>query len=150
MTTMFPSKVPVRQAWGFLNGTVVANLPIMQKTQETQIWSLGQEDLLQEEMATHSSILSWEIPWTEESGGLQSMGSVRVGHNWARMRQAYFNIQMASIILWKINLLYVKELIFQNWLSMPSCIENSCSNVGYKLLGRLVHVTQVNWLQIPN
>ena len=43
-------------------------------TQETQVRSLGQEDLLGEEMATHSSILAWRIPWTEEPGGLQSMG----------------------------------------------------------------------------
>ena len=43
--------------------------------------SLGWEDPLEEEMATHSSILAWETPWTEESGGLQSMGSQRVGHD---------------------------------------------------------------------
>ena len=43
--------------------------------QQTQVWSLGWEDPLEEEMATHSSILAWEIPWTEETGGLQSMGS---------------------------------------------------------------------------
>ena len=49
----------------------------------TWVWSLGREDPLEEEMATHSSILAWEIPWTEESGGLQSMGSPRVGHVWA-------------------------------------------------------------------
>ena len=49
--------------------------------QETQIHSLGQEDALEEEMATHSSILAWGIPWTEEPGGLQSMGSQRVGHS---------------------------------------------------------------------
>ena len=42
---------------------------------------LGQEDLLEEEMAAHSNILAWRIPWTEEPGGLQSMGSQRVGHN---------------------------------------------------------------------
>ena len=47
----------------------------MQETQETQVWSLGQEDPLEEEMATHFSILAWEIPWTEKPGGLQSMGS---------------------------------------------------------------------------
>ena len=46
----------------------------MQEMQETGIWSLGQEDTLEKEMATHSSILAWEIPWTEEPGGLQSMG----------------------------------------------------------------------------
>ena len=47
------------------------------------VQSLGQEDPLEKEMATHSSILAWEIPWAEEPGGLQSMGSQRVGHNWA-------------------------------------------------------------------
>ena len=47
----------------------------MQETQETRVQSLGWEDSLEEGMATHSSILAWEIPWTEEPGGLQSMGS---------------------------------------------------------------------------
>ena len=59
----------------------------MQEMQETQIGSLGQEDPLEEGVATHSSILAQRIPWTEEPGGLQSMGSQRVGHNlsdWAR------------------------------------------------------------------
>ena len=48
---------------------------------ETWVLSLGQEDPLEKEMATHSSILAWEIPWTEELGRLQSIGSLRVGHN---------------------------------------------------------------------
>ena len=52
----------------------------MQETQEMQVRSLGQKDPL-EEMATHSSILAWEIPWTEELGGLQSKGSQRVRHD---------------------------------------------------------------------
>ena len=56
----------------------VKNLPVMR---ETWIQSLGQEDPLEKKIATHSSILAWEIPWTEEPGGLQSMGSQRVGHN---------------------------------------------------------------------
>ena len=51
---------------------MVKNLPAMG---ETQVQPLSQEDPLEEEMATHSSILAWEIPWTEEAGGLQSMGS---------------------------------------------------------------------------
>ena len=54
----------------------------MQETQESQVRSLGQEDALEEEMATHCIILAWKIPWTEEPGGLQSMGSHRVGHDW--------------------------------------------------------------------
>ena len=53
----------------------------MQETQETRVQSLGQEDPLEEEMATHSSILAWRIPWTEEPGGLQSMGFQRVEHD---------------------------------------------------------------------
>ena len=53
----------------------------LQETQETQVRSLGWEDPLEEEMATHSCILAWRIPWTKEPGGLQSMGSQRLGHN---------------------------------------------------------------------
>ena len=49
--------------------------------QETQVRSLGREDPLEKDMATHSSILAWKIPWLEEPGRLQSMGSQRVGHN---------------------------------------------------------------------
>ena len=60
---------------GLPGGSVVKNLPAMQ---ETQVRSLGQEDSLEEGMATHPSILVWEIPGTEEPGGLQSMASQRV------------------------------------------------------------------------
>ena len=56
------------------------NLPAMQ---EIQVQSLGWENLLEKGMVTHSSILAWRIPWTEEPGGLQSMGSQRVGHDQA-------------------------------------------------------------------
>ena len=51
--------------------------------QETQVRSLGQEDPLEEGMAAHSSILAWTIPWTEEAGGLPSIGSQRVGHDYS-------------------------------------------------------------------
>ena len=57
---------------------MVKNLPA---TWETWVQSLGLEDPLQKEMATHSSILAWRIPWTEEPGGLQSVGSQRIGHD---------------------------------------------------------------------
>ena len=56
---------------GFPGGSVVKNLPAKQ---ETQVQSLDQKDPLEKEMATYSSILTWEIPWTEEPGGLQSVG----------------------------------------------------------------------------
>ena len=57
---------------------MVTNLPAVQ---ETQVRSLGQEVPLEKEMATHSSIPAWRIPWTEEPGRLQSVGSQRVGHD---------------------------------------------------------------------
>ena len=59
---------------------LLKNLPSMK---ETWVRSLGWEDPLEKEMATHSSILAWRIPWMEEPGGLQSTGSQRVGHDWA-------------------------------------------------------------------
>ena len=60
---------------------MVKNLPAMQETQETQVRSLGQEDPLEKEMATHTSILAWSIPMAEEPGRLRSIGSQRVRHN---------------------------------------------------------------------
>ena len=55
----------------------------MQDTQETEVQSLDWEDPWEQEMATCSNSLAWKIPWTEDPGRLQSMGSQRVGHNWA-------------------------------------------------------------------
>ena len=60
---------------------VVKNLPTKAGDLRTQVLSLGQEDPLEEGMAIYSSILAWRIPWAEEPGGLQSMGSQRVGHD---------------------------------------------------------------------
>ena len=63
--------------------------------QETLVRSLGREDILEKEMTTHSSILAWEIPWTEKPGGLQSMGSQKVGHNLAtKQHQQHSNKSM--------------------------------------------------------
>ena len=64
-------------SWVSLLTQMVKNLPAVG---ETWVLSLGREDPLEEGMATHSGILAWRIPWTEEHGGLQSMGSQRVGH----------------------------------------------------------------------
>ena len=60
---------------------MVKNLPAMKETQDMLVQSLGREDSLEEGMATHSSILAWRIPWTEEPGGLQSIGSQGVEHD---------------------------------------------------------------------
>ena len=69
---------------GFPDGSTVKNLPAMQ---ETQVQSLGQEVPLDKEMATHSSILAWEIPGTEEPGGPQSMGLQRAAHDLETQQQ---------------------------------------------------------------
>ena len=83
-----PSIMSITKSWQYyllvffllasLRSQMVKNLPAVQ---ETQVQSLGWEDPLEKEMETHSSILAWEIPWTEEPGGLQSTGSQRVRHN---------------------------------------------------------------------
>jgi len=65
--------------WASLVAHSVKNLP---EVQETRVQSLGWEDPLEKEMATHSNILAWKISWPEEPGGLQSMGSQRVAHDW--------------------------------------------------------------------
>ena len=70
---------PLHYSLASLMAQLVKNLSTIW---ETCVQSLGWEDPLEKGMATHSSILAWRIPWTEETSGLQSMGSQRVGHNW--------------------------------------------------------------------
>ena len=72
----------------FPGGSVVKNLPAKQ---EILVWFLGQEDPLEKEMANRFSISAWEIPWTKDPGRLQSMGSQRVGYNWATKQQQMKN-----------------------------------------------------------
>ena len=68
---------PLQYSWASLVAQMVRNTPA---TWETWVRSVGWEDPLKEGVATHSSSLAWEIPWTEDSGGLESMGSHKVGH----------------------------------------------------------------------
>ena len=68
-------------AYSFYGLPVAQTVKILPAMQETWVQSLGQEDPLETEMATHSSILAWKIPWTEETGALQSMGLQRVRHD---------------------------------------------------------------------
>ena len=65
----------------------------MQETQETQVQFLGQEDPLEEGMATHSSIIAWRIPWTEDPSGLQSIELQRVGHDWSDLVRGQVQVQ---------------------------------------------------------
>ena len=69
----------------------------MQENYKMQVWSLGQEDSLEEDMATHSSILAWRIPWTEEPGGLQSIEWPRVRHGWSNL--THTNDQLKTALL---------------------------------------------------
>ena len=71
----------------FPSGYMVKNKPAMQ---ETQVWSLGQEDTLEKEMATHFSILTWRLPWTGEPAGLLSVGLQRVGDDWVHTVLGWF------------------------------------------------------------
>ena len=89
--------------WLSLTSQMVRNLPAMQK-----IWvqSLGQKDPPRKGMATHSSILAWRIPWTEETGGLQSLGPHRIRHNWVTHTHTHTqrNYKLLPLILnhiWK-------------------------------------------------
>ena len=86
----------------------VERLPTMR---ETRVRSLGWEDPLEKELATHSSTLAWKIPWNEEPGRLQSMGSQRVGHNWAT--SLHFK--------WTAVSLYLFEILISIILLTPSC-----------------------------
>ena len=72
----------------------VKNLPAVQEMQETWVWSLGWKDSLGKEMATYSSIFAWRIPWTEEPGRLQSMGSQGAGHNWSTWARTHMYVCM--------------------------------------------------------
>ena len=83
----FSSIVSSTVLLGFPCGSAVKNLPAMQ---EIPVQSLGREDTLEEGMATHSSILAWRIPWTEEPGGLWSMWLQRVRRNWSNWARTHF------------------------------------------------------------
>ena len=84
----FLNCVPI--LWAFLEAQMVNNMPAIQ---ETQLRSLGWEDPLEEGMATHSSILVWRIPWTEEPGGLQSIWLQRVRHDWSNLVYTFYRWQ---------------------------------------------------------
>ena len=75
---------------------MVKNLPA---TQKTRVQVMGWEGLLEKEIATHSSILAWEIPWTEEPCGLESLDSQRVGHNWATYTSLDFTNPLPKLCL---------------------------------------------------
>ena len=75
---------------------MVKNLPAVW---ETRVWSVGWEDSLENRMATHVSIIAWRIPWREEPGGLQSIGSQRVGHDWSNIVGIHTHMHIHNICM---------------------------------------------------
>ena len=113
----------LRASMGFLHGSVVKNMPTVQEMQETQIWFLNKEDPLEEGMTTHSNILAWRIPWTEESGGLRSMGLQRVRLRvW--LKSLTWSIAQHStahgISIFRVLIYRIKWCIFL-WLKILKC-----------------------------
>ena len=97
----------------------------MQEMQVTQIQSLGQEDPLEEEIATHSSILAWKVPQTEEPGGLQSMRSKSVRQDWSHWPWALNNVDMTIIII-----LPIKKTKSQKYQVSKSVYEGNYLSLG--------------------
>ena len=85
--------------WASQVAVVVKELPCQCRRHKIRVWSLGQEDPLKEGMATHSSILAWRSPWTEEPGRLQSIGSQRVGHDWSSCVCTHTKYNLKELIL---------------------------------------------------
>ena len=114
--------------WASLVAQMVKHLSAVQ---ETRVWSLGWEDPLEKEMATHSSTLAWKIPWTEEPGRLQSMGSWRVGHNWVTSLSLGGGAPAKSL---------------QSCLTL--CNPSDCSPPGFSVHG-ILQARTLEWIVIP-
>ena len=111
--------------WASLGAQTVKNPPAVW---ETQVQSLSQEDPLENEMATHSSILAWRIPWTEEPGGLQSMESRGVEQDWAMATHS-------STLAWRIP-----------WMEEPGRLQSMGSQrVGHNWATSLSRFTFMHW-----
>ena len=109
----------------------VKHLPSMQ---ETSVWSLGRENPLKKETATHSSTLAWKIPWMEEPGRLQSMGLQRVGHDWVTSFSLFY-------ITRSNNLHKVKVKVAQSCLTL-------CDPMNYTVNG-ILQARILEWVAFP-
>ena len=114
--------------WTSLVAQMVKRLPTVW---ENWVRSLGQEDPLEKEMATHSSTLAWKIPWTEECSRLQAMGSQRVGHDWMTSLHFFYTLNEDCHLMWtlfKINVLSLRwrlnatETRFRKWMFCLPCV----------------------------
>ena len=107
--------------WASLVAQLVKNPPAMQ---ETQVQSLGGEDPLEKEMATHSSIPAWKISWIEEPGGLQSMGSQRVRHNWVTNTYLLLGVVEFKTYILQIIFSHSELFFFWYWLRYFCLLES--------------------------
>ena len=105
---------------------MVKNLPAVQ---ETRVWSLGGEDPLKKETTTHSSIVAWRIPWIDEPGGLQSMGSQRISHSWVTNTSTYVYIECVFVYVCVVPSNYLCFTFFKDffmwitfWMSLKSLL----------------------------
>ena len=96
--TVFGSWVNMHENRRFPGGSAVKNLPAVKEMWKTRVQSLGQEDPLEDGMATHCSILAWRIPWTEDLGRLQSMGLPRVRHDCATFTPLSWGAQASTTL----------------------------------------------------
>ena len=106
------------------------NLPAMQETQETWVQSPGWKDPLEEETASHSSILAWRIPWTEKPGRLPSTGWQGVGRDWAHEHSLV-------VVVWDFSYSSVRCLGLQSWEGLPET-GGSTSNVAHNVADWLI------------
>ena len=119
---------------GFPGGSAVKNLPVMLELQEMQFWALGWEDPLEKGMPTYSGILARRIPWTEEPGRLQSIGSQRVGFNWSDLACTHVPGQHAVQLL---------HCVGGAWFLKPGFVRLQNTATGFLLL-TLIHLP---WLR---
>ena len=113
-----------------LPGKLASRVKRLPAIRETLVWFLGRKDPLEKEMATHSSTLAWKIPWTEELGRLQSMGSQRVGHNWAT------SLHFTSFIFTHTHIIWNPEPGYRTSLSQRTNKHTIISDsAGCRLLG---------------
>ena len=118
------------------------HLPAMRKT---WVRSLGWEDPLEKEMATHSSIPAWRIPWTEEPGGLQSTGSQRVGHDWATSLTHSLCLFLPFLLVHNM-FIYLNLFLIGGWLLfnivLVSAVEQHDSTIG-------IYTAPSSWTFLP-
>ena len=135
--------------WASPVAQLVKNLPAMR---ETWVWSLGWEDPLEKETATHSSILGWRVSWTEEPGGLPSIVSRRMGHSWARTQEKAEGSFLPSplSIMWRhmitaLGLLGTAGVLTKSnlpapsvWISVSRNVRNQCLMFKSPMYGNLL------------